>query len=139
MVSVACILTKISANSGSGASCAPTAMAMAPMVPVVSMANDRAASGEFITIGKCSATRMTHSTTEAPASIVRSATICKSTGFQFGVCFFCLTTCVGLWGRAIIDVFVVCDADSQVGYGQGMYVGICVSTWIFSLLGETIH
>lgn len=85
------VLTKMSANSGSGASCAPTVIATAPMVPVVSMANDRAASGEFITMGKCSATKMTHSTTEATASIVRSATICKSTGFQFGFCVFHLT------------------------------------------------
>lgn len=69
----------MSANSGSGDSWAPTAIATAPMVPVVSMAKAKAASGEFITTGKCSATRMPHRITAATPSIVKSATIYKST------------------------------------------------------------
>lgn len=82
-----CILTSINANSGKGASCVPTNVDMAPIVPVVRIAKERAARGEFITAGNCKATRIPHSTVEAPASSATSARIYKSTVFNLDLDF----------------------------------------------------
>ena len=52
------VLTRNTANNGNGANSSPVMAAIVPKENVVTIANDKAATGEFNTAGNCSAVRI---------------------------------------------------------------------------------